>query len=136
MKKLFLKCECGCGGLYLSYSRAWGLEIAHLHRNPSSGWRDRFRLALACLQGKPYSDQTILNEQGIADLAEYLFEVQNTDHAKKDHDDLIKTIVGHLFSAGHDSDAVDAVEGIIKWAKSPYCGRKALNDLVDKLNKI
>lgn len=132
MKKFF-PCECGCGGLLCSYSRVWGLELAPLSRNPDRSWANRFRLAWMSLRGTPYSDCIILNEEGVADLIDYLFEVQNTDHAKKDHDDLIKTIVGHLFSAGHDSDAV---EGIIEWAKSPDCGRKSLEFLKTELSKL
>ena len=77
MKSKFFKCECGCGVLSLEYNELWGLEIAMFERNVSRSFFNRIRLAWKTLCGKPYTDMVILNEQQIADLAEYLFEVQN-----------------------------------------------------------
>jgi hypothetical protein len=77
MKSKFFKCQCHCGVLHLDYDSDWGLEIAMFERNATRSWWNRIRLAWKALCGKPYTDMIILNEQQIADLAEYLFEVQN-----------------------------------------------------------
>jgi hypothetical protein len=61
----------------LEYGPQWGLEIAMFEGNISRSFSNRIHLAWKALCGKPYTDMIILNEQQIADLAEYLFEVQN-----------------------------------------------------------
>jgi hypothetical protein len=75
----YFKCECGCGVLNLEYDPEWGLQIAMFERPVSRSFLNRIRLAWKALCGKPYSDMVILNEEQIANLAEYLFEVQNHD---------------------------------------------------------
>jgi hypothetical protein len=79
MKEAYFKCECGCGVLHMCYDSDWGLEVAMFERPVSRSWSNRLRLAWSALRGKPYSDMLILNEQQIADLAEYLFHVQNPE---------------------------------------------------------
>lgn len=77
MKEVYFKCECGCGVLHMCYDADWGLEVAMFELPVSRSWSNRLRLAWSALRGKPYTDMLLLNEQQIADLAEYLFHVQN-----------------------------------------------------------
>lgn len=79
VKERYFMCECGCAVLHMDYDPEWGLEIATFERNSSRSLWNRMRLAWSALRGKPYTDMILLNEQHIADLAEYLFHVQNPD---------------------------------------------------------
>jgi len=79
MQGKFFKCECHCGVLHLHYDPEWGLEVAMFSRDVSRSWWNRIRQAWSALRGRPYTDMIILNEQQLADLAEYLYEAQNHD---------------------------------------------------------
>lgn len=79
MKDQYFKCQCGCALLHMAYDPDCGLEVAMFEHNASHSIWNRIRLAWSALRGKPYTDMIILNEQQIADLAEYLFHVQNPD---------------------------------------------------------
>jgi hypothetical protein len=41
--------------------------------------RNRLRWAWRCLLGKPYADMVILDDQKLADLVDFLGEIQNRD---------------------------------------------------------
>jgi hypothetical protein len=129
MKGEFFKCDCGCGGLHVVYDHPFGLELAHLVRNPYvRSWRDRFASAWAALQGKPYKDMVILNRAQMADLSEYiskaLLETPDERHAEN-----LERIEGFLFG-WHCETSVD---GIIKWAKSSDCSKRARERLKQSL---
>ena len=76
MKQKFIKCTCGCGGILLQHDE-YGLEISPLSRPYSLSWKDRIRYAWAILCGKPYADFIILGKKEVADLTDYLVEIQN-----------------------------------------------------------
>ena len=126
MKDKFFPCTGSYGGLLISYSRHWGLEIVPLSRNPSQSFINRIKLAWNALKGTTCGDYIILSDKEVANLAEYLHEVQNKNHYEDDHAELIETIVGHLFFAGHQTDAV---EGILAWVKTSDCGCVGLEKL-------
>ena len=78
MKGQFFKCDCSCGGLYVSYDPQFGLELAHLVRDPyQREWRHRLASAWSALRGRPYQDMVILDDTKIADLTDYLIKAQN-----------------------------------------------------------
>ena len=133
MNDKFIACECGHGGLWLQFSRHFGLEISNMARDPyKRNWSNRLKLTWACIKGQPYSDMVVLNNAAIIELADYLTQIQTRDHETEDHEELISSIVGHLFGAGH---CQDAVEGIIAWAKTSDCSQSSLNILKKELAK-
>lgn len=77
MKQKFIYCQCGCGGLFLQYDNDFGLEITPMSRPYSMSFKDRIRYAWATLCGKPYADFIILGKKEVADLTDYLVEIQN-----------------------------------------------------------
>jgi acetone carboxylase gamma subunit len=79
MEGKYFRCECHCGVLYMEYDPDWGLEFAMYERCVSRSWWNRIYLAWRTLYGRPYTDMIILNDQQVADLADYLFLVQNPD---------------------------------------------------------
>ena len=79
MQGKYFKCECSCCVLYAEYDPEWGLEIAMFERNVSRSWCNRIRQAWSALRGRPYTDMVILNDEQLADLAEYLHKAQNHD---------------------------------------------------------
>jgi len=80
MKGKFIRCECGSEGLYIEYDGYGSTEIALFRHNPQDrSWRNRIRLAYACLKGKPYTDMVLLNDQTLADLVDQLVEIQNRE---------------------------------------------------------
>ena len=81
MKGKFFKCECGSEGLWVEYDQYFGTEIALFHRSPQDrSWRNRISLAWNCIKGKPYADMVLLDDQSLADLVDYLADIQNRDH--------------------------------------------------------
>ena len=83
MKGKFFKCECGSEGLWVEYDGCGSTELSLFHHDPQNrSWRNRIRLAYACLKGKPYTDMMLLNEQSLADLVDHLVAIQNRDTIK------------------------------------------------------
>ena len=77
----FFKCECGSEGLWVEYDGHGSTEFALFHYNSQNrSWRNRIRLAYACLKGKPYADMMLLNDQSLADLVDHLADIQNRDN--------------------------------------------------------
>jgi len=78
----FFKCECGGEGLWIEHTGYNNeTEIALFSRDPADrSWCNRFRLAWACLSNRLYTDMVILNDQAIADLVDFLVEIQNKDN--------------------------------------------------------
>jgi hypothetical protein len=125
MTSKFFICECKCGAIHLDYDPDWGLEIAMFERKVTRSWWNRIRLAWSALRGKPYTDMVILNEQQIADLVDYLFEVQNHDQATKKS---IYAVIKKLHE--HDSKAViDALINYIKLLPRSTHKQKLLSEL-------
>lgn len=129
MKGEFFKCQCGCGGLHVAYEPPFGLELAHLVRDPyQRGWRHRLASAWSALCGKPYKDMVILNRAQMSDLADYLTKALEETPDER-HAENIERIEGFLFG-WHCETSVD---GIIKWAKSSDCSKHAYNRLKESL---
>jgi len=110
MKSKFFVCECKCGAIYLDYDSDWGLEIAMFQRNVTRSWWNQIRQAWSALRGKPYTDMVILNEQQIADLVDFLFEVQNHNHTAKTS---IYSVVEKL----HEYDSREVVDALVDYVK-------------------
>jgi hypothetical protein len=110
MKTKFFICECKCGVIHLDYDPDWGLEIAMFERSVARSWWNRIRQAWSALRGKPYTDMIILNEQQIADLVDYLFEVQNRDYATKKS---IYAVVEKL----HEYDSKEVIDALVDYVK-------------------
>ena len=74
----FFKCECGSEGLWIEHDYGFGTEISLFKTDPQNrSFKNRLLLAWECLKGKPYADMIILDNQKIADLVDYLVEIQN-----------------------------------------------------------
>lgn len=74
----FFKCECYREGIFVQHDVGWGTEFAFFTNDPTRRpWKNRLRLAWACLKGRPYADMVILNNQELADLVDHLVEIQN-----------------------------------------------------------
>lgn len=74
----FFKCECGSEGLWIEHDCGFGTEISLFKTDPQNrSFKNRLLLAWECLKGKPYADMIILDNQKIADLVDYLVEIQN-----------------------------------------------------------
>lgn len=130
MKTAFFKCDCNHGGLHLSYNNVFGLEIAHLVRDPyQRSWRYRFAAAWSALCGKPYQDMVILNNAQIADLVDYLIAVQNESSDER-YNEKLEHIETMLCGLGHCDTVVD---GILKWINSSDCSSRAANRLKESL---
>lgn len=129
MEAKFFKCECNHGGLHVSYDKTFGLEIAHLVRDPYvRRWSHRFAQAWAALRGKPWQDMVILNDAQIADLTDYLIASQNQTSDERYAEQLEK-IERSLF-CNHCETSVD---GILQWANSSDCSRRAKERLKQSL---
>lgn len=77
----FFRCECYQDGIFIQHDSVWGTEFAFFTSNPSNrSWRNRLKLAWACVKGKPYSDMIILSDQELANLVDYLTKIQNYNH--------------------------------------------------------
>ncbi len=77
----FFQCECYQDGIFVRHDIGWDTEFAFFTCNPNNqSWKNRFRLAWECLKGTPYADMVILDDKKIADLVDYLTEIQNRDH--------------------------------------------------------
>ena len=78
MNGKFFKCECGSEGLWIEHDYGFGIEISLFKTDPQNrSFKNRLLLAWECLKGKPYADMVILDNQKIADLVDYLVEIQN-----------------------------------------------------------
>lgn len=129
MKGKFFKCDCGHGGLHVAYD-IWGLELAHLARDPHlGGWRHRLTNAWAALCGRPYTDMVVLDKVQMADLVDYLIKAQNETKDER-YAEQLEQIERALFASGHCETAVD---GILKWANSSDCSQKAYDRLRKEL---
>lgn len=129
MKGQFFKCECNCGGLHVSYDPVFGLELAHLVRDPYvRSWRHRLSSAWAALCGRPYQDMVILNRAQTQDLITCLQEAQ-AETSDERYSETIEQI-GTVFFGVHCETAVDAV---LKWANSHDCSKHARNRLKELL---
>lgn len=129
MKGKFFKCDCGHGGLHVSYDM-WGLELAHLVRDPyQRGWKHRIASAYAALRGQPYTDMVVLNKVQMSDLVDYLIAAQNETSDEK-YAEQLEYIQRALFASGHCETAVD---GILKWLNSSDCSQHAYDRLKNEL---
>lgn len=78
MKGQFFICDCAADGIYVEHHPDFGTEFALFCRDPHDrSWKNRLRLVWQCLKGEPYADMIILNDEKIADLVDYLVEIQN-----------------------------------------------------------
>ena len=74
----FFQCECYQDGIFVQYDHGFGTEIALFKTDPQNrSFKNRLLLAWECLKGTPYTDMVILDDQKIADLVDYLTEIQN-----------------------------------------------------------
>lgn len=81
MNGKFFKCECYQDGIFVQHDEGWGTEFAFYLSSPNNrSWKNRIKLAWACLKGKPYSDMVILDDQALADLVDYLIAIQNRNY--------------------------------------------------------
>ena len=77
IKGKFFKCDCSSEGLWVCHSN-FGTEMSIFVRSPlDRSWKNRFRLAWACIKGKPYGDELIMGSDTLADLVDHLVEIQN-----------------------------------------------------------
>jgi len=83
MKEQYFKCSCSSEILRVAYDdeleqtefSIWEMQNAH-----KAGWRQRLRWCWRILfEGSPYGDQVILDNEGVANLVEYLVKIQNND---------------------------------------------------------
>jgi hypothetical protein len=81
MNGKFFQCSCYQDGILVQHDEGWGTEFAFYSSNPNErSWKNRLKLAWACLKGKPYSDMVILDDQALADLVDHLVEIQNRNY--------------------------------------------------------
>jgi len=129
MKGQFYKCECGHGGLYADYNHHFGLEISHLVRDPyQRGWKHRLASAWSALRGKPYTDMVVLSRAQMSDLADYLVAAQKETPDER-HAENLERIEGFLFGWSCET----AVDGIIQWANTSDCSKRAYERLKSSL---
>lgn len=130
MKSTFFKCDCGHGGLHVSYDHVFGLELAHLVRDPYvRGWRNRLASAWAALCGRPYQDMIILTKVQTIDLIDYLQTAIDQTPDER-YAERIEHVERALFASGHCETAVD---GVLQWANSSDCSKRARTRLKDSL---
>jgi hypothetical protein len=80
MKK-FLRCDCGHGGVYIEYIEdCHSIDMCYYEYPTNRSWRNRLKLAWGALKGKPYADMVCLNDEKIADLVDFLIDVQNINN--------------------------------------------------------
>ena len=131
MKDKFIECGCHCGAIRLSYTRAWGLEMAFLRTDSPRIWSNRLRLAWAALKGTPYNDMVILEAEQVKELEEYLQDIRTTDHAEAEHEEVLSRIDGILCGVHCET----AVDGILQWLKTPDCSFRTLQRLYNEIDK-
>lgn len=132
MKGKFFKCDYGADGVWVEYSRHFGTEIALFSRDPSNcSWSNRIRLAWACLRGKPYVDEILLNDQSLMDLVDHLVEIQNYDQ-KAEYTETIEHIANRLCGVSCGA----AIDSILEYIKRPDCSKAQINRLTSVLNKL
>lgn len=75
-KSIFIKCSCGSEGILVSSPDYDGYtDLAFFRQCPTDrSWKNRIKLALACLKGKPYGDQVLLDRAAVRQLEDFLFE--------------------------------------------------------------
>jgi hypothetical protein len=77
----FFQCECYHDGIFVQHDPGFGTEISLFKTDPQNrSFKNRLLLAWECLKGKPYTDMVILDDQKIADLVDYLTEIQNLNY--------------------------------------------------------
>ena len=80
MEGKFFKCDCGSEGLWIERDDGFGTEISLFKSDPQNrSFMNRLSLAWQCMKGEPYSDMIILDDKKIADIIDYLVEVQNNE---------------------------------------------------------
>lgn len=132
MKGQFFKCDCGADGLWVEYSRHFGTEIALFSRDPSNrSWANRIKLAWACLRGKPYVDEVLLNDQSLMDLVDHLVEIQNYDH-QTEYTETINNLTNNLCGVSCGT----AIDSILEYINRPDCSKAQLNRLILNLPNI
>jgi hypothetical protein len=90
MKGKFFRCDCGSEGLWVEYDGCGSTEFSLFQHNPQNrSWRNRIKLALQCLRGKPYSDMIILSDESLTDLVNYLVEIQNHNDAGENYKETV-----------------------------------------------
>ena len=130
MKPSFFKCECGHGGLHISYDHTFGLELANLSRDPfMRSWGHRLQSAWAALCGRPYTDMIILNKAQTVDLVDYITAAV-AESSDERYAERLEYIERQLFASGHCETSVD---GILKWANSSDCSGRAHARLKESL---
>ena len=80
-EKVF-RCQCYSEVLVVSsYEDEDSIEFAIYEQHPFRIlWKDRIRFAWRYLRGRhPYTDQMIFDKETLADLVDYLVELQNKD---------------------------------------------------------
>jgi hypothetical protein len=75
----FIRCDCGHGGLFMQYSKDFGLEISHYLYPNDRSWKNRLRSAWAAIKGRPYADMVVIDDEKLADLVDFLTDAQNVD---------------------------------------------------------
>lgn len=80
MNGKFFKCDCGSEGLWIEHDAKFGTEISLFINDPQiRSFKNRLSLAWECLKGNPYKDMVILDNEKIADMIDYLIEIQNNE---------------------------------------------------------
>ncbi len=111
MKSNYYSCECKCGAIYVDYDPTWGLEIALLQRDVKRSWWNRLRVAWSALRGRPYTDMVILNDDQIANLVDYLVDIQNIENYNK------TTTVYKIVNNLHEYDSKQTIDAILEYLK-------------------
>jgi len=133
MNGKFFKCDCGSEGLWIEYDHGFGTEISLFQSDPQNrSFMNRFSLAWQCIKGKPYSDMIILDEQKIADLVDYLTEIQNCDHEEDNYNETVLVAADKL--CGLSCGTV--IDSIIEYVKRPNCSQAQVNRLTSILNNL
>ncbi len=133
MKGKFFKCDWNAEGLYVEYDTHFGTEFSLFVCNPQNrSWRNRLRLAWACLKGKPYCDMVLLSDEKIADLVDHLIEIQSIDHAEENYKEAIAQAANRLCGLSCGT----AVDAVLEYVKRPDCSKAQTQRLLSELTKL
>jgi hypothetical protein len=133
MKGKFFKCDYISEGLYVEYDMHCGTEISLFVHDPQNrGWRNRLRLAWACLKGNPYSDMVLLSDEKIADLVDHLIEIQSINHAEENYKETIAQAANKLCGLSCGT----AVDAVLEYVKRPDCSKAQIQRLISELKKL